>query len=578
MQFKKIYSLIFFISLSNLLGQGFGSKPPIRYYPNQSDLEIIRQNEIRVTQTEYTETDFDLDFDKRDPSKIVMTMIQHKFIDLKENIISPIYYSSNSGQSWNRSQQTLLPYYEYDYFIDSSFPRVKYHAGDFIKAWITTTYLRNYPSAGDTVVQQINYAISNNNGVTWEYNENDFFDKEIVRVPRSNTLGLLYSRSNLHLFELGRDLYCIYTKDKLSDNKPSDLVIRKFIDSKFELLHNISLPDSLTFFDNMEICNINDFEIGIIFTSYTDDLGISYARINVETGQIMQMDLISNIFFKAGSTIPYSEIEDIPGVNPRLFSPTPKIVFNNGTFYSVWTCSGIDEQEYDLNVYFSRSIDGGRTWTIPKVLNSELEGDQFYPTLAAHINGTLAFSWFDKWIDPTSIYSSFCIAFSNDQGETIGDELPINSYPIDRSLTPERNNDHRIGRYVNSLIVNDNLLSIWTDTRDDNGNIDLFSAQYPIMVELKEFIFSDNNISVGDPYPNPTNSSCSVLISNSKLQNVSIGLYTSEGKLIRNIINGSIFPGNKIIEINTENLADQFYHLRVKIDSRIITKKIVVIK
>ena len=117
MQSKQTYNLILFIISSlSLFGQGYGKNDQIRLYPDETDLEKLRRNEVRVTNTEFTETDPYFIIDPQNPSRVFLTTVQHKFNNLKENIICPVYYSNDGGFSWTRSNEILLPFHNYDFF------------------------------------------------------------------------------------------------------------------------------------------------------------------------------------------------------------------------------------------------------------------------------------------------------------------------------------------------------------------------------------------------------------------------------------------------------------------------------
>ncbi len=113
-------------------------------------------------------------------------------------------------------------------------------------------------------------------------------------------------------------------------------------------------------------------------------------------------------------------IVPIPGVLPNSIFRTPTFpmfdINDRGTLLLAWQ----DYRNGDSDVLFSRSADGGATWTAPVRVNDDPVGDgmdQFQPAIAAGPKGQLAIAWYDRrltgntWIDTA-------VAVSKDEGVT----------------------------------------------------------------------------------------------------------------------------------------------------------------
>ncbi len=71
------------------------------------------------------------------------------------------------------------------------------------------------------------------------------------------------------------------------------------------------------------------------------------------------------------------------------------------------------------NVYFSRSTDGGSTWSTPKVVHSETANDQYWQWMALDgTNGDLAVMYLDSRDDPANRLSRCYVSISRDGGDT----------------------------------------------------------------------------------------------------------------------------------------------------------------
>ena len=58
----------------------------------------------------------------------------------------------------------------------------------------------------------------------------------------------------------------------------------------------------------------------------------------------------------------------------------------------------------DADIYFTRSIDGGATWSEPVRINDDPlynDAHQFFPWMDVAPNGKLYVGWFDSRLDPT---------------------------------------------------------------------------------------------------------------------------------------------------------------------------------
>src|SRR5260370_91818 len=59
--------------------------------------------------------------------------------------------------------------------------------------------------------------------------------------------------------------------------------------------------------------------------------------------------------------------------------------------YLVWD----DFRTGNSNVFFTRSVDGGTTWSAPLMVNDVITGQHFFPTIAAS-GGIISVAWYDS--------------------------------------------------------------------------------------------------------------------------------------------------------------------------------------
>ena len=101
-----------------------------------------------------------------------------------------------------------------------------------------------------------------------------------------------------------------------------------------------------------------------------------------------------------------------------------------GWLYLCWAADRVP------NVYFSRSTDGGQTWSQPRIIHRDTTGDQFWQWMA--LDGTtadLALMWLDSRDDPDNRYSRVYVALSTDGGDTWW-ERPVSDTAFDIRRNP----------------------------------------------------------------------------------------------------------------------------------------------
>ncbi|MFN8360402.1 MAG: T9SS type A sorting domain-containing protein [Candidatus Kapaibacterium sp.] len=136
-----------------------------------------------------------------------------------------------------------------------------------------------------------------------------------------------------------------------------------------------------------------------------------------------------------------------------------------GRLYLAWAA---DETP---NVYFSRSDDGGTTWTTPKIVHSDTTNDQFWAWIAIdRTNGDLAIMYLDSRDDPQNLLSNCYVSYSNDGGDTWIDRR-VGDVGSDLRRNPFQGNAFA-GDYSGCAFHNGMIYPSWVDMRNATTGTD----------------------------------------------------------------------------------------------------------
>lgn len=143
-----------------------------------------------------------------------------------------------------------------------------------------------------------------------------------------------------------------------------------------------------------------------------------------------------------------------------------------GWLYLAWAAG------QNPDVFFSRSTDGGETWSAPKVIHSTPINDQWWPWLSVdETNGDIAIMYSDSRNDPENIFIDAYVSYSSDGGDTW----------IDRRVT-DIMSDFRDNPFTDNIFAGDysgnafhagKIYPSFLDTREDN---DVFTS----LVDLRK--------------------------------------------------------------------------------------------
>jgi hypothetical protein len=147
-------------------------------------------------------------------------------------------------------------------------------------------------------------------------------------------------------------------------------------------------------------------------------------------------------------------------------SRTVYAVWNDGRWDASFTLFGHAGRHGDIA--FSRSTDGGTTWSAPVRVNDDPPGngaDQFLPALAVRDDGTIGVTWYDRRDDPAHYLYHLYYSQSTDGGVTWSANDRVSDQASDPLAVPTGEQNGLVGLYSALAFGPDYVLPGWIDTR-----------------------------------------------------------------------------------------------------------------
>jgi hypothetical protein len=148
----------------------------------------------------------------------------------------------------------------------------------------------------------------------------------------------------------------------------------------------------------------------------------------------------------------------ILGIDPTN-SQNVYATWAGGNLETPYTCGGFSGVHSD--VLFSRSTNGGTTWSAPLKVNDDPSGkDQYYPWLDVAPSGKITIGWHDRRNDASNFKHVWYQDSSTDGGLTFGVDRRVGNFqsqPTDF-----------IGDYAGLAAENDIVLPMWWDSRNSS--------------------------------------------------------------------------------------------------------------
>lgn len=509
-----------------------------------------------------------------DSNNIIISPIFQNDNPSNPQIFCSVYYTTNAGITWKLSNYRTNPIgYNDVKILGGGDPVLAY---DY-KGRAYLTWLNLFQTKDNKIHTALLWAYSDDGGRTWiesdepyithYINSNDvnslkMADKQWVTVNKNNDVFVSYTYLESNS---GGQKTAIYVAKLPSGKQKFELPVRVSTElSTFTQFSSITIDEN----QDLHIMYLelyNNKEMLLIHSKSTDN-GKSFNSVSYVSSLTMPQSILD----QTGSK------DTIVGITSRRLYPAPLLVADNkpssnykNNLYAVWNANGISKNEgQKMDIYFSRSTDGGKRWEKAKVLNRENNSravSQYYPSLAVNDKGVIAVSYYDRNDDVNyDTHTDYVIQFSYDGGLSFTAPRKMNTLPTDFREVGINNTSFGIGEYNMLIFQDEQAIPVWADGREGDGKVRIYTARANQDTNGIEVIYS---LESTNRITNAYFQNLSVLIIEklfTKESSYHFELYDIEGNLKFKTDLADSEKGISIDKINIDYLSTGVYFVRLK--------------
>lgn len=524
-----------------------------------------------------------------DTSNIVVSPIRE---DATTHALTcPIFYTKDFGQTWKMSSYKNMPHKGTGIQIGGGDPLFSYDSkGKLYFTWVEQNIASQSATSGKWGCY---WASSTDGGATWQ--------EESINTVLEGTFA----------YPSGKPSTPVADKEWMAiDRNPAS----PYLDNVYVAFVTMSVPSSKTLYQiecnvkpaannnfnasTVVIANSTTFKfaqfpcvdvdkngnVHVIFIGSKDNTTFSvYYSVSKDGAKTFSNPAkISDFRFKMAAVFGTSADDEITGVNPQRAYPAPYLSADpiNGNLYVVWTAFGISSKLTNgADIYYSRSTDGGTTWSAPKILNDDPTGKgvhNYYANLSVNKYGRLVISWYDRRDDTGNIKAHYYYTESTDGGLTFSANKAASSVQTDFSKVGLTNGNFGVGEY-NQVVASKNFtIPFWTDGRDNNGDLDVYAAFIadPSLGFERISVVSDK-FSLKEITPNPAGAEITISFLLTESNTVSVEIFDIAGKRVKYFSPTEAYLGASSVKLNIEDVSTGSYFIKVNTSYGYSIKRIV---
>ena len=306
---------------------------------------------------------------------------------------------------------------------------------------------------------------------------------------------------------------------------------------------------------------------GEIYVSWAGPLGLMFDK-STDGGETWGTDVFV-------SDIPGGWDFDVPGISRCNGLPITMSDISNSPYRgNIYICWGDQRNGSDnTDVFFSRSTDGGDSWSPAKRVNNDSTSrHQFFPWMTVdQTTGNIWAVFYDRR-NTTGVTTDVYMARSTDGGETF-DNFKVS----ESSFTPT--SGVFFGDYINVAAWNREVRPIWM--RLQSGELSVWTAlvyDSTSITSVEDNGFEPDNFTLFQNYPNPFNPSTTISYQLPMQEYVTIKVYDVLGNEVETLFAGQAPAGVREVNFNASGLSSGIYFYRIDAGNFHQQKKMILLK
>ncbi|MBI3511015.1 MAG: T9SS type A sorting domain-containing protein [Bacteroidetes bacterium] len=496
-------------------------------------------NEVIVSGSTDIESEIHAAMNPLDSTKIVCSPNTQNGSGLS----NPIYYTGDFAQTWNPATFNNDPDISGGFTLGGGDPMFAFdNNGIAYYSWIRIFF------AGSRVYAAIYWASSSDNGATWQRAANDRVaidsSTSIITLPDKifDKQWMIADRTSSSPYY--NDLYCAMYQPQTSTGTTNIVVYKKpAAASAFNTTWGVVSDNTFMTVQFSDIVVDNSGNVHVTFFGSQDNVNYAIWH-SVSTDGGATFSTPNKI---ADTHVPRFSADqpnaNFVGIDPQRFYPCPHVAIDNSSgpnannLYATWTANGaLTANTTGLDIFFSRSTDGGMTWSTPVIVNNDTDpaADNFYSAITINTDGIIFLTWYDRRLDPVNNKTThYYFAYSVDGGQTLLGNQQITNVATDFSTIGSQNSNFGIGEYTQVVAARGYAIPVWTDGRTNDGDLNIYCATIPWATYsgVHESV-AVNHQHIIAAYPNPVSDDFFVTLHFDKEENVLMTITDVAGRMI----------------------------------------------
>jgi hypothetical protein len=554
-----------------------------------------RGDEGQINSSDEPESELHAAVNPTDTNNIIVSAMKWSTGPLGADLTFPVYYTHDFGQSWTESTFTgtegLGPF---SIVAGGGDPILTFDAdGTAYLSWLLLSLNLNL-----SIDIRLFWATSTDGGANWELQNTPIDEGELSGLtdPNGRFVDKQWMVTDLNPeSDNFNTTYVAYAEINFQDTSYNILVKSKAAGANSFTNTPLAITDGFEFpisqFTSIDVDS--EGRVHVIFAaaeSATDQLNI-YHSVSTDGAVSFSEPVVISPFNipcfppdPSGDPCP----NPILGIDETRVYPCPHLKIDksggpyDGSLYVAWTADGLTNSVTEgTDIYFSRSTDGGATWSPALILNNDTDPitDQFFSNLTVSESGVLGASWYDRRDDPNNVLTHYYMTYSLDGGATFAQDMACSSEPADFSQIGAGNQNFGVGEYTQIVSTPNHLIPVWADGRTNDGNIDLYIGFVPVTgnenVSVQEISPITSKLSVQSPSPNPTTAISTLTFKLKETSKVELRVVDARGKELGIFMEGTMGIGTYEADLDLSTYPSGTYFYVLETDFGVKTGKVV---